>query len=73
MRPMNTKGIKRAVEVVGSQTQLAERIGVSPQFVSQLVKGVRPVPAALARKIEEGTGGQVSRADLRPDIFDQAA
>lgn len=69
MRHMDTYGIKRAVEQVGSQVSLARLIEVSPQFVSQLVKGVRPVPAALAGKIEAATGGQVTRQDLRPDIF----
>ena len=72
---MKQKQIKRAVEVVGSQTELAKQIGVTPQFVYQIVKGLRPVPATLVLKIEAATGGTVSRYELRPDIFgtEQAA
>lgn len=69
MPPMNLEGIKRAIECVGSQTALAQHIGVTPQFVCQLANGTRPIPAALVRKIEQATAGAVTCHELRPDIF----
>lgn len=69
MPPMDLSGIKKAIECVGSQAELAQLIGVSPQFVWQLANGSRPIPATLVRKIEAATGGAVTGSDLRPDIF----
>lgn len=51
----------------GRQADLARELGVSPQAVSQWVKGQRPVPPRLALQIEQLTG--VSRHCLRPDVF----
>ena len=69
MPSMKQEGIERAIEVLGSQSLLAKQIGVSPQFVCQLANGTRPVPATLVLKIESATHGEVSRHELRPDIF----
>lgn len=44
-------------------------------YVSMLllrVKRGRPVPADICPKIEEATGGEITRHDLRPDIFGPA-
>lgn len=65
--------IERAVDAVGGQSRLAELLGVSASFVSQWVAGARPIPATRCRAIEEATGGVVSRSDLRPDVFGEAA
>lgn len=54
----------------GGQAALARALGVTPQAVSQWVKGTRPVPPRHAIAIELATG--VSRHDLRPDIFGAA-
>ncbi len=51
----------------GRQAQLARSIGVSPSFVWQLVRGLKPVPLNLCSAIELATSGDVSRTDLRPD------
>ena len=69
---MSNESIVLAVECVGSQSTLAQKLNVSPQFVSQLASGSRPVPATLAPKIEEATKGTVTRYDLRPDVFGSA-
>lgn len=63
--------IQRAIEFCGGQKALAERIGLHQSFVSQLLHEVRPVPAKWCRKIEEATGGDVTKEQLRPDIFGQ--
>jgi DNA-binding transcriptional regulator YdaS (Cro superfamily) len=54
----------------GGQAALARALGVTPQAVSQWVKGTRPVPPRHALAIELATG--VSRHDLRPDVFGSA-
>lgn len=63
------RAIEKAVELVGGQTNLAAAIGVTASFVNQWVAGVRPVPATRCQAIEDATQGQVSCADLRPDVF----
>jgi DNA-binding transcriptional regulator YdaS (Cro superfamily) len=62
--------IERAIDAVGGkQVELATRISVTPQAVNQWVSGLRPVPAKHCIAIETATGGQVTRHDLRPDVF----
>lgn len=61
--------IEKAVEVCGGQRQLAERLGVTQSAVNQWVNGVRPVPPARCRAIQEATNFEVTCADLRPDVF----
>lgn len=60
-----------AIERFGSaQAGLAKALGVTPQAVSQWVRGSRPIPPRHALAIEAATG--VSRHDLRPDVFGPA-
>ncbi|SDW94037.1 transcriptional regulator [Lysobacter enzymogenes] len=60
--------ITHAVQKIeGGQAALARELNISPQAVSQWVKGHRPVPARLALRIEELTG--ITRFELRPDVF----
>ena len=60
--------IERACEACGSASKLASAIERSPQFISQLVRGGRRVPAELCPAIERATGGSVRCEELRPDI-----
>lgn len=64
--------IERAVAVAGGQTSLANAIGVSPSFVNQWMAGARPIPATRCLAIEKATGGEVTRCELRPDVFGEA-
>ncbi|MGO3396003.1 YdaS family helix-turn-helix protein [Serratia quinivorans] len=50
----------------GDAKKLAEKIGASPSYLSQMASGSSPVPPALCPSIEEATSGVVTRADLRP-------
>jgi DNA-binding transcriptional regulator YdaS (Cro superfamily) len=61
--------IARAIAKCGSQVALAQAIGVHPSFISQWLIGSRPVPAGRCRAIELATGGVITAAELRPDIF----
>lgn len=65
--------IQRAVELAGGQAELARRINKSASFVNQLVNNKRPVPPLLCAHIERAVDGQVTREELRPDIFDSQA
>lgn len=62
--------IDRAIDLLGNQTKLAEALGVSPMAVTQWKR--RGVPAERCVPIEEATSGEVTRYDLRPDIFGPA-
>lgn len=60
--------IQRACKACGSASALALAIGKTPQFVSQMVAGNRPVPADLCPLIERATGAAVRCEELRPDV-----
>lgn len=60
--------ILRAIGLLGSQAALAERIDRSQQAVSNMLAG-QPVSGEVAVAIDQATLGQVSRHDLRPDLF----
>jgi len=64
--------IRRAAYLCGGQTALAAILGVKPQAVQQWVaKG--HVPPSRAIQIEQATSGQVTRHDLRPDLYPEKA
>ncbi len=65
--------IERAISIVGSQQKLAEKIDLSQQGISFLLNDAKNIKAEIALKIERATGGEVTRAELRPDIFGDAA
>lgn len=61
-------GIKKAVELAGSQTALAELLGVTPQAVQKWVaQGC--APGDRCREIERLLKGAVRRYELNPVIF----
>lgn len=63
--------IQRACSACGSASALAVALQKSPQFISQLVRGERPVPAELCPVIERETksrGAVVTCEELRPDV-----
>lgn len=64
---MNTS-INRACAVVGSQAELARRVGVTVQAVNKWCRKGR-VPAERVLAVEVATGGEVARHEMRPDIY----
>jgi DNA-binding transcriptional regulator YdaS (Cro superfamily) len=70
---MDTSALVRAIQACGSQAHLASKIGRTQQHISWCLKNSRPVSGQDAIKIEHATGGQVTRAELRPDLFDTPA
>lgn len=52
-----------------SQSEFARQLGVTQGAVWQWIEGVQRVSAENAKRIEEITGGAVTRHDLRPDLW----
>mgnify|MGYP000884337945 CR=1 FL=1 len=60
--------LQRAVDLAGSQTELARRIGVQQAHVwNWLNRSKGKVPGEHVIPIEKATG--VSRHELRPDLY----
>lgn len=61
--------LSKAIELCGSQTELARRIGGRVR-TGHLYHWLRAkVPAEHCAAIEQATDGKVTRYDLRPDVF----
>lgn len=65
--------LRKAIEIAGSQAALARKIGKRPGHVWAWLNRDQKVPAEICRLIEEATAGQVTRHELRPDVFDPPA
>ena len=63
--------VRKAVEICGSQKELARRIGgrVKQGHVWKWLHETKVLPAERAIQIERATNGRVTRYELRPDIF----
>ncbi|PWG61745.1 transcriptional regulator [Spiribacter halobius] len=72
-RAQAIRALEAAVAACESRARLAAAIGVSPQFVSQLLRGQRPVPPERCRAIEHASGGAATAEQLRPDVFGPAS
>jgi DNA-binding transcriptional regulator YdaS (Cro superfamily) len=55
----------------GELTRLAIHLGVSKTWLSQIKHKRVPPSAALCAALEQITQGQVTRKELRPDLFGQ--
>lgn len=53
----------------GTKAKLAERLGISRTWLSQVISGKKLCSPELALAIEDLTSGAVGRADLRPDLW----
>lgn len=58
---------------MGRRGELARAVGSDPDYIWQIATGRRQASHRLAKAIEEATNRQVTRHDLRPDIFGLAA
>src|SRR5581483_2812820 len=66
---MGGNALATAVEIVGGQAALARILGVTQPNVWHWLHKSERVPGEYVLKIEEATGGKVSRHDLRPDLY----
>ena len=65
-RTLTESRIEKAIKVVGNQKRLADTLGVSTQAIT---KWRRRIPAERVLDIERATGGEVTRQQLRPDLY----
>lgn len=65
---MSENIIQKAVQIIGNQEKLAEDCGVSQPTISNWKKDNR-VPGEYVLKFEKATNGQVSRHEIRPDLY----
>ena len=61
--------LQTAVEIAGGQTALGELIGRDQRAVWSWLNITKKAPAEEVLKIENAVDGQVSRHELRPDIY----
>lgn len=66
---MQINALERAIGMAGSQAELARRIGKKQAHVWNWLHRDKRVPADMVLKIESATGGEVSRHELRPDLY----
>lgn len=52
-----------------SQGSLAAKLGVSPGLVWQWLNGRTRITGNMAVRIEDATNGEVTRKDLRPELY----
>lgn len=62
--------VQEAVQIAGTQTELARMAGCAQQTISDIVTGRRSLSAEIAIKIAKATGLPAHR--LRPDLFEAA-
>src|SRR5688572_4972302 len=66
---MGGNALAAAVDLVGGQAKLARILGVTQPNVWHWLHKSERVPGEYVLKIEEATGGKISRHDLRPDLY----
>lgn len=59
-----------ATEPRGAKAEMAQYLGISPEWMSKLIAQTHPCSIKLAKLIEQATQGLVTRRDLRPDLFE---
>ena len=64
-----TEALTKAIAIVGGQTQLARLLGVKQANVWHWLKKADRVPGEYVLAIEKATGGEVTRHQLRPDLY----
>jgi len=68
---MSKKALQKAVNICGGQASLARAIGVTQPNIWYWLNDGKHVPAEHCASIETATSGEVTRHDLRPDLFEQ--
>lgn len=66
------EALERAIAIAGGQSELARRISAKQQTVHYWVAVAGKAAAEYARPIEFAVDGQVTRYQLRPDVFGEA-
>lgn len=54
----------------GFKSNFAKKLGISNSYLRQVETGYSPMPVYLAKRIEEVTDGEITKSELRPDLWD---
>jgi DNA-binding transcriptional regulator YdaS (Cro superfamily) len=65
------ESLHAAIAAAGSQSRLADALGLSFQHIQQWRRAGR-VPAERVLSVETAVNGAVTRYQLRPDVFGEA-
>lgn len=66
---MNTH-IEKAIKIVGDQSTLADAADVSQTAIWKLLHGkTKRISGEIAVAIHKATNGEVSKYEMRPDLF----
>lgn len=65
----NLHALKRAIELLGSQRKVADVVGVAQPTISWTISRGQRVPAEWCIPLEVATKGEVTRHQLRPDLY----
>lgn len=63
------EALQTAIKIVGSQALVGEACGVRQSAVSECLRNGKRVPAEWCIAIERATAGEVTRNQLRPDLY----
>lgn len=66
---MDLKALEKAIELAGSQAELARRLGKKQAHIWNWLHRDGRVPADMAIAIENAVDGQVTRHELRDDLY----
>lgn len=69
---MCSEVIERAIEICGTQVEFAKRLGCTYQNIQGWKKTGR-IPAERVLQVESITDGQLTRYEIRPDIYQPTA
>lgn len=71
VRAMSTgiAALRRAIEILGSQSRAAEVVGVKQPTISWTSRHGAKVPAEWCIPLEVATEAAVTRHELRPDLY----
>lgn len=64
---------QKAINHAGGQGKLASAIGISQQHVSYILTRAKRIPPEVAIAVDRYTDGQITKSELRPDLFGDAA
>ncbi|AWB00223.1 helix-turn-helix domain-containing protein [Vibrio harveyi] len=71
MKHKQRQSLKDAVSIVGTQSSLANAVGISQQMISKLLNNPDlPISPKTAVAIELATDGKVSRKRFKPDEWE---
>ncbi|MFJ3487757.1 transcriptional regulator [Pseudomonas sp. NPDC090202] len=67
--PNKERPVEKVVRLAGGQAELARRCNTSQPRIWQCVHRNKQVPADLVIPFEKAVAGQVTRNELRPDLY----